>query len=79
MAFSQGVKRAIKSQLTQRSISQRKLGRDLGWSQQYVWRRLADEDPLEFRPSELERIAGYFRVPVADLLPTDDQPAEVTV
>lgn len=71
MALSQAVRASITAELTRQAISQRELARRVGFSQQYLWRRLSDAEraDLEFTPSELERIADALGVPVAQFLP----------
>lgn len=72
MALNKAVKDSITGEMVQQGMSQRRLARELGMSQQYVWRRIS-RDPKadkEFTPSELERVAQVLGVPVADLLHT---------
>lgn len=70
MALSQAVKESITAELNRQAVSQRELARRLGFSQQYLWRRLSDAEraDMEFTPSELERIADALGVPVAQFL-----------
>lgn len=72
MALSKAVKASITAELNRQGVSQRKLARQLGLTQQYVWRRLsiADAADMEFTPSELEQIAGVLGVPVAQFFAT---------
>lgn len=71
MALSQAVRESITAELNRQAVSQRELARRLGFSQQYLWRRLsvAERADLEFTPSELERIAEVLGVPVSQFLP----------
>lgn len=73
MALTEALKRSINAELTRQSLSQRELARRCGWSQQYLWRRLAlhDNADLEFTPSDLEAIAAALDVPISSLLPTE--------
>lgn len=70
MALSEAVKASITAELNRQGVSQRELARKLGFTQQYLWRRLsiAETADLEFTPSELERIAAALGVPVAQFL-----------
>jgi transcriptional regulator with XRE-family HTH domain len=70
--LNQAVKRSINAEMTRQGISQRELARKLRLSQQYIWRRLSDNEraDMEFTPSELEAVAAALGVPVAQLLPT---------
>lgn len=72
MALSQAVKASINAEMTRQGISQRRLARELGMSQQYCWRRVSEapEADKEFTPSELEQVAQVLKVPVARLLRT---------
>lgn len=72
MALSQAVKASINAEMTRQGFSQRRLARELGMSQQYVWRRVSEapEADKEFTPSELEQVAVVLRVPIARLLRT---------
>ncbi len=72
MALSQAVKASINAEMTRQGISQRRLARELGLSQQYVWRRVSDDPKAdkEFTPSELERVAQVLGVSVTKLLRT---------
>lgn len=72
MALNKAVKNSIHGEMTRLGMSQRRLARELGMSQQYVWRRVSDDPKAdkEFTPSELERVAKVLGVPVADLLST---------
>lgn len=76
MTLAERIRSAINAEITQRGVSQRELARQLGWSQQYIWRRLAGR--YEISPSDVEQIAAALGVPVSTLIPADDQPAEVT-
>jgi transcriptional regulator with XRE-family HTH domain len=71
MALSQAIKDSISAELTRQHLSQRELARRIGWSQQYLWRRLSAHENAdgEFTPSELEKIAAALDVPVAQFLP----------
>lgn len=73
MALSEALKTSINAELVRRHISQRELARRLGWSQQYLWRRLSPHEnaDMEFTPSELEKIAAALGVPVAQLFPVE--------
>lgn len=72
MALGRAVKDSINAEMTRQGISQRELARKLGFSQQYMWRRIstAKRADMEFTPSELERIADALGVPVTTFLPT---------
>lgn len=72
MALSQAVKDSIIAEMNRQGISQRRLARELGMSQQYCWRRIstAPAADQEFTPSELERVAVVLKVPAAKLLRT---------
>ena len=59
----------VRAQLARRRMSASKLGKELGVSQTYVWRRLTGETALDL--NDLEAIAGVLGVEVADLLPAD--------
>jgi transcriptional regulator with XRE-family HTH domain len=64
---------AISAELTRQGLSQRALARKLGWSQQYLWRRLAGTFPLS--TTDLEDVAAALGVPVTKLLPTTEPAA----
>ncbi len=71
MALAQAVKDSITAEMERQKMSMRHLARELGMSQQYLWRRLstADRADLELTPSEIERVAEVLGVPVTTLLP----------
>ncbi len=71
MALAESVKDSITAEMNRQGVSQRQLARRLGFSQQYLWRRLsmAERADLEFTPSEIERIADVLGVPVTKFLP----------
>jgi transcriptional regulator with XRE-family HTH domain len=70
MALSKTVRQAINAELTRQGMSQRELARKLGFSQQYLWRRLspAVRADMEFTTAELDRIADVLGVPVTTFL-----------
>jgi len=70
MALAQAVKDSITAEMERQGISQRRLARELGMSQQYFWRRIssAERADLEFTPSEIERIAAVLGVPATAFL-----------
>lgn len=71
MALAEAVKQSVIALMNQRGYSQRRLARELGWGQQYAWRRLsvAEGADKELTPSEIELIAQHFGVPVSKILP----------
>src|SRR4051812_1322533 len=65
----------IRVLLTRRRMSAAHLGRKLGVSQTWVWRRLKGETAFDL--DDLERIAELLGVAVAELLPPDMRTARV--
>ena len=59
----------IRSLLARRRMSAAQLGRLMGVSQAYVWRRLTSETAFDL--NDLEAIAEILEVGVVDLLPSD--------
>jgi transcriptional regulator with XRE-family HTH domain len=59
----------IRSLLARRRMSAAHLGRLMGVSQAYVWRRLTGETAFDL--NDLEAIAEILEVAVVDLLPSD--------
>lgn len=59
----------VRVQLARRRMSAAHLGRELGVSQTWVWRRLKGETAFDL--DDLERIAGILGVAPVDLLPAD--------
>jgi len=59
----------IRSLLARRRMSAAQLGRQMGVSQAYVWRRLSGETAFDL--NDLEAIAEILGVAVVDLLPHD--------
>ncbi len=71
MALAEAVKHSIIAVMKHRGYSQRRLARELGWKQQYLWRRISlnSRADQELTPSEIEQIATVFGLPVEELLP----------
>jgi transcriptional regulator with XRE-family HTH domain len=59
----------IRVLLARRRMSAAQLGRQLGVSQTYIWRRLKGETAFDL--DDLDRIAGVLGVAPADLFPVD--------
>lgn len=62
------VAREVRAEMARQRMTQRRLAAHLGLSQPQVMKRL--NGAIEFRPSELERAAELFGVPVTQFLPT---------
>jgi transcriptional regulator with XRE-family HTH domain len=60
---------AIRAEVRRQGVSQRWIGEQLGLSQPQIWERMHGE--VEWRMSELERLAAAMHVPVATFLPGD--------
>lgn len=60
---------AVRIELARRRISGRNMARSLGWSYTTTARRLNGEYPMNI--DELAAVAGFFGIPMAELLPTD--------
>lgn len=58
----------IRAEMARQDISQEELARRLGWSQQWVSRRITGVTPVD--AGELEAIAAALGVPVSQLLTT---------
>lgn len=61
------VAREVRAELARQRVTQRQVGEWLGISQPQVGARLRGE--IEFRPSELDRLAVALGVPVTQFLP----------
>lgn len=57
----------IRALLARRKMSATQLGREMGISQAYIWRRLSGETAFDL--DDLEKIAAILGVEVIDLLP----------
>ena len=62
------VAREVRAELARQRVTQRQAAEWLGMSQVQLSRRLGDE--IEFRPSELDRLAEKLSVPVTTFLPS---------
>ena len=62
------ITREVRAELARQRVTQRQVAEWLGISQPQVAARLAGE--IEFRPSELDRLASALGVSVTTFLPT---------
>lgn len=58
----------IRGELGKQDLTQGALAAAIGRSEWYVSVRLVKDDPKSFNTAELERIAAFLNVPVAQLL-----------
>ncbi len=58
---------AVRAEVRRQGVTQRWIGEQLGLSQPQIWERLHGE--IEWRMSELERLATALQVPVTKFLP----------
>ncbi len=58
---------AVRAEVRRQGVTQRWIGEQLGLSQPQIWERLHGE--IEWRMSELERLAAALQVPVTKFLP----------
>lgn len=66
--LSERVAEEVRALLARRRMSAAALGRQLGVSQTYVWRRLEGQTPFDL--NDLEQVARILEVDVTDLLPS---------
>jgi len=64
-----GVAEEVRVLLARRRLSATKLAKQLGWTQQYLSRRMVGEQPFDL--DDLEQIAAALDVGIVDLLPRD--------
>ena len=57
----------VRAEMARRKLSQQAIGEVLGITQAQVGRRLVGT--IEFKPSELEKLAGFFGIPVLTFFP----------
>ncbi len=58
---------AVRAEVRRQGVTQRWIGEQLGLSQPQIWERLHGE--IEWRTSELDRLATALQVPVTKFLP----------
>lgn len=63
------IAREVRAEMARQRVTQSQMAQWLGISQPQVAARLNDE--IEFRPSELDKIAEAMDVPVTRFLPTE--------
>jgi transcriptional regulator with XRE-family HTH domain len=71
-----GIAEEVRALLARKRKSASKLAHDLGWTQQYISRRLVGDQP--FDADDLERIALALGVEIIDLIPRDRRRPTVT-
>ena len=69
MTLTESVSAKIRAELRRQDVSFRELGRRMGVSLAYISRRLSDDPDVEFKVSEIERVAEALGVPVTAFLP----------
>jgi len=64
---------AVRREVRSKGVTQRWIGQQLGLSQPQIWERM--NGTIEWRNSELEKLAKALNIPVTTFLPQQPQPS----